>query len=183
MTTELVGPVPSVRFHDGTKVAYRVPRDTMDPRYRPCRDHHVACDCREAELAEQIQELRAQLEEVRAVAREVLAGHPTFAYERGVTRDREVGCACTGCRIVRRSWLLNAAENGPSARDEIDGLSPTQIECGYRWEACFPRTGETCPAGDGVYTRQGGHRGPFHEHLRHASGGLVERIDWTECPF
>lgn len=180
-TTALVGPVPTVRFQDGTKIAYRVPRDTMDPRYRPCRDHRVACDCREAELAEQIQELRGMLEEARAAARAVLAGHATFAYERGVGgRDREIGCSCTGCQVARKGYLLNHHEADAFSRDEVDGLSPWQSECEYRWKHCYPPEG--CP-GSTAYTRDGGERGPFHEHLHDGVGNLVVREDWDEVPF
>ena len=64
----LVGPLPAVRFHDGTRLAYTPPRDTCDPRYVACTEHHVACDCREAEFAEQLAEFRNRLREIEAAA-------------------------------------------------------------------------------------------------------------------
>ena len=51
-TAELVGPVEVIRFMDGSTQVYTPPRDSMDIRYAACRDHHPACDCREAALAE-----------------------------------------------------------------------------------------------------------------------------------
>lgn len=46
-------------------IRYRPPRDTMDPRYAACRRHWVACDCREAHMAEDRAELRAYAAENR----------------------------------------------------------------------------------------------------------------------
>lgn len=52
------------------EIRYRVPHSTMDPRWEACRKHHPACDCREAELNEQIRELAHD-----ARGRDVLAEH------------------------------------------------------------------------------------------------------------
>lgn len=41
------------------EIRYRPPRDTTDPRYAACTRHWVACDCREAHMAEDRAELRA----------------------------------------------------------------------------------------------------------------------------
>lgn len=110
---EVIGPLPDRVVFNGGEVHYRtpnalrpavvysVPRNTLDPRYRTCRDHHVACDCREAELAEQINELRTELREVYRAVDDVLFGHLTDA-EAGHT-----ACQCTGCRIVRRAYIFN----------------------------------------------------------------------------
>lgn len=67
------------RFHKVLpfpEVRYRVPANTCDPRWDACRVHHPACDCREAEQAENLNELRhdAQhrtllVDRLRAVAR------------------------------------------------------------------------------------------------------------------
>lgn len=55
---------PTVRFKPGTDQAgatgYDIPKNTLDPRYAACTDHHVACDCREAEHAELVAELHAE---------------------------------------------------------------------------------------------------------------------------
>lgn len=111
-STQLVGPIPNtVRFGGGVHwrtphvlyptAVYSVPRNTLDPRYTTCRDHHVACDCREAELAEQINELRMELRDVREAVETVLNGHLTDNYV------GETPCQCTGCQIVRRAHLFN----------------------------------------------------------------------------
>lgn len=115
MSTALVGPLPTITFLGGpgaahgntTRVAYAVPRNTLDPRFAACTDHHRACDCREALLAEDINEWRGEYREVQRAAHAVLAGHQLRVpgamtheeYERG-------GCQCTGCQITRRSHLL-----------------------------------------------------------------------------
>ena len=93
----------TVTFHDGQKLAAELPRDTLDPRYKLCTDHRFACDCREAELAEDRAEWRGEFETAREVFNRVLAGHRTFA-----DSPADV-CKCTGCEIARetffrRSW-------------------------------------------------------------------------------
>lgn len=187
MTTELVGPLPTIRFYDGTKQAYDVPKDTMDPRFKACTYHHPACDCREAELSEQISELRGELKEIANAARAVLAGHPIWVYEDGPDGEREVGCACTGCQIVRAAHVLSVGYGSSSHRDETDGLTDWQRECEMRWKVCirpcpdFAEQG-TRPDGVGGYlTRDRGH---FHEHLHHPDGTLArETVIPSEPPF
>lgn len=92
-------------------VAYRVPANTCDPRYRACTDHHVACDCREAELAEDIGELRAEFNLIRDAARRALANHQLHQlhqphglrrWERGAVPL----CLCSGCVIARETSAL-----------------------------------------------------------------------------
>ena len=126
-STELVGPLPTVTFGGGPripisewgarpKVAYVPPRNTMDPRFDACTDHHVACDCREAEHAEMLQEWRSERQESDDAFAQILAGHATYAWS--VYRRTVVGwvgdspvekfaeipeqlCMCTGCQIAR----------------------------------------------------------------------------------
>jgi hypothetical protein len=176
----LVGPLPTVRFQDGTKVAYTPPKSTMDNRWRDCTEHRVACDCREAELAEIIAELRGELDYAQQVAREVLAGHPTYAYEDGPNGEREVGCMCTGCQIARKAYLLPHRESDSSARDEVDGLDPDQVAAGLRWKVCLDPTAARCPT---LRTRarlsETGR--PFHEHLMTEDGVACEEP--PEVPF
>jgi hypothetical protein len=191
-TKEIVGPVSTVRFHDGTRLAYDVPRDTMDPRYRPCADHRVACDCREAEMAEQIAELRSELKAARDAARRVLEGHPTYAYENGPNGERKIGCACTGCVIARSAHLVASHEGGPHARDEVDGLDWEQIGYGYRWKVCTPQlqalhrdipTVGNVPFCVAATSRD---RGLYHEHLLFGNGKPSIRSEYDkefECPF
>ena len=99
----LVGPLPTVRFHDGTLTPYAPPKDTCDPRYAACRDHSVACDCREAEQAEQLGEYRARLRGIERAAIDALRGHHTYAYTRDGEIDYEWLCMCGGCMIARQA--------------------------------------------------------------------------------
>lgn len=100
MSAELVGPLPSVRFYDGSSVVYTPPTDTLDDRYRACINHRVACDCREAEFAETFSELRAEIRRVEKAFAEVLKGHQTWAYT-ATGEDEFAQCQCTGCQVVR----------------------------------------------------------------------------------
>lgn len=119
----LVGPLPTVRFHGGPgnsmfdnpdppKVVYEPPRDTCDPRYRARTGHRVACDCREAEFAEDRQEHRAVWRELEETVGEVLAGHPTWQW----SADGQLftGCMCTGCQIARAGHLWPSYRSNPS---------------------------------------------------------------------
>jgi len=67
MSTDLIVWAPVQTFNAGPgrplpfpEVRYRAPKSTMDPRWEACHNHRVACDCREAEMAEQIAELRSE---------------------------------------------------------------------------------------------------------------------------
>lgn len=100
MSAELIGPLRTVRFRDETSVVYTPPTDTMDPRWKACIHHRVACDCREAEHAESISELLSEIRSTQNAFAEILKGHQTWAYtETGM--DEFAQCKCTGCRIVR----------------------------------------------------------------------------------
>lgn len=100
---DVVGPLPTIRFHDGTRQAYDVPRDTRDPRSRACTEHHRACDCREAILNEDIGEYRALYRSFEDATERILAGHATYAYSKNHRTGEMVftGCMCTGCQIAR----------------------------------------------------------------------------------
>lgn len=105
MTGALVGPLPTIRFDGATRErqAYTVPRHTGVLAARLCTDHHPACDCREAELNEQIQEFRYERAELGKAMRETLIGHVIYA-PRGAPDD--ACCMCSGCRIARASWAF-----------------------------------------------------------------------------
>lgn len=110
-STALVGPLPTVAFRGGPdafgwppnlnppKVAYVPPRNTLDPRYAACTEHRVACDCREAEHAEEMGEWRAERRELQQAFDEALAGHPTYQWS--PDGNTMTGCMCTGCQIAR----------------------------------------------------------------------------------
>lgn len=118
-STELVGPLPTVRFYGGPRpvgglfarnkgrnlpaVAYTPPKNTLDPRYAACTEHRVACDCREAEFAEHKQEARAEWQRVDDVIVSTLRGHATWP-----RTPTDPGCLCTGCQIARRLGIWRA---------------------------------------------------------------------------
>lgn len=127
-STELVGPLPTVSFYGGPgvfgharpKVAYVPPRDSTDPRYSACTDHHVACDCREAELAEQITEWHSEYMLLKAAIKKHIEGHRTYAewtyrqifvrWENGeqvwrYERDDAAMCSCVACQIAREGYV------------------------------------------------------------------------------
>lgn len=79
-----------------------LPKNSLDPRWKACAAHRTACDCREAELAEQIAEYRAELREAKQVFNEVLRGHQAFAWTPDGERDLVAECKCSGCQIARR---------------------------------------------------------------------------------
>ena len=85
---------------DFPRIAYDVPKNTLDPRVETCTDHHVACDCREAILAEDLNEIRSEYRRFQEVVSKVLAGHPTAS---GAT-DAD-SCQCTGCQIARHAYI------------------------------------------------------------------------------
>lgn len=78
---------------------YTAPKNTLDPRFAACTDHHPACDCREAEFAEEIAELRYEYQAIRTAFDEVLAGHLLY------DADDKPGCLCTGCQIARAAHI------------------------------------------------------------------------------
>lgn len=104
MTVDLVGPVPTIRFMDGSRQPYDPPRNTLDIRYAACRDHHPACDCREALFAEDLGEFRAERRDVEAAFAAELADHATWPPFRDDIDAPFQVCSCTGCRIARRLW-------------------------------------------------------------------------------
>lgn len=106
MTGALVGPLPAIRFHDGTRQAYDVPRDTLDIRWAACTDHHPACDCREAELAEHIGEYHAEYKAITSAILAATEGHQAWAWttvgEMGeYVEDEFAQCKCQLCAIRR----------------------------------------------------------------------------------
>lgn len=97
-----------VQFRDGTRVTYDVPANTLDPRYPLCTEHRVACDCREAELREDLAELNAEFRAIREAMAGILAGHPE-------------SCMCTGCQIARTThlaYLIDPNMPGPMQRTQ-----------------------------------------------------------------
>ncbi|WP_336214743.1 hypothetical protein [Nonomuraea sp. LPB2021202275-12-8] len=100
-----------------------LPKNTMDPRWLACANHHTACDCREAELAEDLAELRWERDHMLRVLREELTGHATWAYRDDNERDQIAECKCTGCMIARRLELYSI---GGSAFTRCSEPGPTR---------------------------------------------------------
>ncbi|MDJ0403917.1 hypothetical protein QNA23_10530 [Rhodococcus erythropolis] len=106
---ELVGPL--VRFRGGQQlpVPHAPPADTTDPRYRACTDHHLACDCREAELGEQFSEMRSEWRHLNSTVRAALAadiaGHPTRVRDEYTGRP-DLECHCVGCKLARTLRMI-----------------------------------------------------------------------------
>lgn len=105
--TALVGPIRDgiIRFGlfgSAGAVAYTPPGDTTDPRYDACTDHHVACDCREAEISEERREHAAFRDTVQAAFDAALDGHPTYDN----WRDGATPCQCSGCQIARAIHVI-----------------------------------------------------------------------------
>jgi hypothetical protein len=100
MPRTVVGPLPTVQFHDGTRIAYTPPRDTLDNRWAACTSHPVACDCQEAEFAEARHEWRLTMREQEEVVDRVLAGH-----------DQDT-CRCHGCELATalHLWVIPAGD-------------------------------------------------------------------------
>ncbi len=100
VTTDLVRWTPVQTFNHPIdvlafpEIRYAPPRDTCDPRYAACRTHRVACDCREAHMAEARSELLAYARENRRLEEAVdaaLALHGRGEFD----RCSAPGCLCT----------------------------------------------------------------------------------------
>lgn len=120
--TAVVGPLRRVWFNDGMTNPryYDLPKNTLDPRYEACADHHPACDCREATIAENHDEL---VSENRSMYRAILAaikGHMTYAADAHGMPDEFAMCKCPACGIARKAhvgyWEWKAAIRANAAR-------------------------------------------------------------------
>lgn len=128
MSTALVGPLPTVRFQDGTRQVYTTPRDTCDNRYRACTTHRTACDCREAEFAEDRSEAAYERNQTFNAFNEVLRGHQTWAFT-DAGRDEMAECKCTGCQIVRLAdcswrplWMVSKDRRDAGRNPDVEAL-------------------------------------------------------------
>lgn len=98
----VVGEGDRVQFQDGTQLIYTPPRDTLDARYDACTEHHVACDCREAEHHEWQLEASGYSRLMRDAFTRILADHQTRAVGPDpFTAATYRPCMCTGCQIAR----------------------------------------------------------------------------------
>ncbi|MGV9666964.1 hypothetical protein [Nocardia niigatensis] len=97
----LVGPLVWFR-NQPIAVTSSPPRDTTDPRYGACTDHRLACDCREAELAERLTDQLAEVREMRNALMAACTGHPTKVYVDNRPRV-DLECRCLPCAALRHS--------------------------------------------------------------------------------
>ncbi|OZE98105.1 hypothetical protein [Rhodococcoides fascians] len=103
--TAIVGPLEV--FRDGQHpVPHPPPRDTMDPRYLACTNHHLACDCREAMHAEAMGERIAEAHDLMRAAEVLLAGHATMVYQDDGQRRNDLECQCVGCSLARHGHFV-----------------------------------------------------------------------------
>lgn len=115
MTVNAADLAPTVLFRGGPDgldnpkvIAYTPPRNTEDPRYAACAAHRVACDCREAEIAEWAWEQRDEWRILGNAGASALVGHqvqPPMGLTDWQRRKFEV-CLCSGCVIQRASGNL-----------------------------------------------------------------------------
>ncbi len=84
-----------VKFSDGSTSDYKPPFMTVDPRWAACTDHHVGCDCREADLREDILEYKIEERIWRDAAEEIVGEH------------EQKTCMCTGCQIIRHRRVVS----------------------------------------------------------------------------
>lgn len=106
---ELVGPMVQFR-RQLVAVTSSPPRDTSDPRYDRCTEHRLACDCREAEHAEQLHELYAERREIRDALTALIRGHATTVYVGDDPRP-DLECRCQLCEFARSVLGLTPWEN------------------------------------------------------------------------
>ena len=85
---------PLVRFNHnpGPEIRYRPPTSTMDLRYAACTNHRVACDCREAHMAED----RAEHQYERDTNRNLIARLRSIAREHALDRSGRCGVCFAG---------------------------------------------------------------------------------------
>jgi hypothetical protein len=101
----LVGPM--VRFRGGPVAVDRsAPTNTGDPRYRACTDHHLACDCREADLNEQLHEYRSEWQLLRDEMGRAIRGHATVVEQEDGQPRIDLQCQCALCEFARVAGLV-----------------------------------------------------------------------------
>jgi len=107
VTAELVGPLRPVFYATGVTEWHDLPRDTMDIRYSACGNHHLACDCREALLAENEGEYRSELARLEKIILAAIKGHSTWESIDGYP-DEFGRCKCPACDIARAARVGRA---------------------------------------------------------------------------
>jgi hypothetical protein len=130
--TALVGPLRPVRYADGRTEWHDLPRNTLDIRYAACNDHHLACDCREALLAEDTAEYRAMWQELEQAILDAIEGHQTYAFtgtdDSGWSGEDEYAqCKCPAC-VIARSVHIGFSECMRQHREAYERLAAESRE-------------------------------------------------------
>lgn len=145
MSADLVGPLRAVRYVTGPTVWRDLPRNTLDIRYVACGNHHLACDCREAERAEEIGEHRAMYREVESVILAAIKGHSTYGFTAGGFEDELAECKCAACGIARAAFI-GFAENRRERHEADERLAAEADERRRMWLERFPAPSDLpCP--------------------------------------
>jgi hypothetical protein len=110
----------------------------MDVRYEACASHHLACDCREALLAEDINEYRLMFRELEQAILAAIKGHQTYAFtgvdDSGWGGEDEFGqCKCQACAIAR-SVHIGFSECMAQHREDYERRAE---ECRERQRAAY----------------------------------------------
>jgi len=136
--TEVAGPLRPVRYADGRTEWHDLPRSTLDIRYAACTSHHLACNCREAMLAEDIAEYRAMWRELEQAILGAIKGHQTYAFtgtdDSGWSGEDEFAqCKCQAC-VIARSAHVGFSECMQQHREAYERRAE---ECRERQRAAF----------------------------------------------
>ncbi|WP_239405436.1 hypothetical protein [Frankia sp. Cj3] len=122
---------PAVHFKygtpDSTAINYRLPRGTMDPRWAACVSHHVACDCREAEFAETVAELKAEVNSLRRVVEALWAGAPVDV-RRSIRSAALAEFESNSAAVYRRTLYLIADPESRLTREEVGRLAQNAVD-------------------------------------------------------
>ncbi|MGH3402464.1 MAG: hypothetical protein ACRDRJ_08135 [Streptosporangiaceae bacterium] len=138
MSAALVGPLRPVRYATGPTEWHDLPRNTLDGRYAACGNHHLACDCREAAQAEDINEWRLMFRELERAILDAIKGHQTYAYTGlrdsglGGDDDEFAQCKCQACGIARAA-SVGFSECMSARREAYDRLADQAAERDRAW--------------------------------------------------
>lgn len=136
----MVGPLQRVRYAGGVTEWHDLPRNTIDIRYSACGNHHLACDCREASLAEDIGEYRVMYRELETAILVATAGHATWAYDANGWDDEFAQCKCRACGIARTA-RIGFAETMRQRQAADEAADQAAAGRGRAWQQCPVRPG------------------------------------------
>lgn len=141
--TAVAGPLQCVRYANGPAEWHDLPRNTLDIRYTACGNHHLACACREAVLAEDITEYRLMFRQLEQAILAAIKGHPTYAYTGSIAdawsaRDEFGQCKCPACEIARAAHI----GFGECMAQRLEARKQAQAEARACFATGYPATDE-----------------------------------------